>query len=88
LGVIVVSIGVVMGDVLEDDTPIPLNIDSPMNLGIANKGRAKIALRSNPVASVIRTGSHGSTGIVFIVEVSFLKMFEKNCVQNLVLCIV
>jgi hypothetical protein len=85
LGVIVVSIRVVSGNVLEDDTPKALNIDSPLQLGIVDMGGAKIALRSNPVANIIRTGSLGSTGIVIIVEAIFLKMLEKKLSSELVL---
>ena len=54
LGVVVVTISVSLWDVLEDDSPVSLNIDSTSYLGIVNIRRTKVSLRSNPVRSVIR----------------------------------
>ena len=36
LGVVVVTVAVTLGDVLEDDPPVTLNIDSPGDLGVVN----------------------------------------------------
>ena len=54
LGVVVVTISVSLWDVLEDDSPVSLNIDSTSDLGIVNIRGTKVSLRSNPVRSVIR----------------------------------
>lgn len=72
LGVVVVSISVVFGDVLKDNAPIPLNVDSTFNLDVVNIAWAQIALRSDPVGRIIRTMTLGSTSVVVVVETVFL----------------
>jgi len=57
LGVVVVTVSVSLRDVLEDDSPVSLNIDSASDLGVINIRGAKITLRSNPVSCVIRRWS-------------------------------
>jgi len=36
LGVVVVTVAITLRDVLEDDSPVTLNIDSPGDLGVVN----------------------------------------------------
>jgi len=57
LGVVVVTVSVSLRDVLEDDSPVSLNIDSASDLGVINIRGAKITLGSNPVSCVIRRWS-------------------------------
>ena len=68
LGVVVVTIAVVLGDVLEDNAPISLNVDSPLDLGVVDMGGAEVALGSDPVAGIIGGGALGSTSVVVVVE--------------------
>merc|ERR1719431_60821 len=55
LGIVVVTVS--LRDVLEDDSPVSLNIDSASDLGVINIRGAKITLGSNPVSCVIRRWS-------------------------------
>jgi len=57
LGIVVVTVSVSLRDVLEDDSPVSLNIDSASDLGVINIRGAKITLGSNPVSCVIRRWS-------------------------------
>jgi len=72
LGVVVVAVAVALGDVLEDDPPVALNIHCSGDLGVVDVGGAKVALRSNPVSGVIRRGALGGTSVVLVVKVFFL----------------
>jgi hypothetical protein len=73
LGVVVVTIGVVFGDVLEDNAPVAFNIDGPLDLGVSHSGGAEVAFGSNPVSSVIGRGTLWGSGVVIVVEGSFLR---------------
>jgi len=68
LGVVVLSVSVSFGDVLQDDPPVALDVHGPGDLGIVNVGGAQVALRSDPVAGIILRGSLGSTSVVLIVK--------------------
>jgi len=57
LGIVIVTISISLGDVLEDDSPVSFNIDCTSNLGVVNIRRTKISLRSNPMSGVIRRWS-------------------------------
>ena len=72
LGVVIVTIGVVFGDVLQYHSPVSFNINSSFDFGISYMRGAKIAFRSNPVGGIIRRRTLGSSGIVIIVKASFL----------------
>lgn len=72
LSVVVVAVAVALGDVLEDDPPVALNIHCSGDLGVVDVGGAKVALRSNPVGGVIRRGALGGTTVVLVVKVFFL----------------
>ena len=68
LGVVVLSVAVFLGDVLEDNAPETLNVDSAPDLGVVDVGRAEVTLRPDPVGSVVRGRSLGSSGVVAVVE--------------------
>jgi len=68
LGVVVVAISVSLGDVLQDYSPVALNIDSTGDLSVVNIAGAEVALGSNPVTGVIGRGSLGGSGVVLVVE--------------------
>jgi len=68
LGVVVVTISVSLGDVLQDDSPVALNVDGTGDLGVVNVAGAQVALRANPVAGVIGRGSLAGAGVVLVVE--------------------
>jgi len=60
LGVVVVAVTISLRDVLEDDSPVTFNVDSPADLGVVNVTGAEVALWSYPVAGVIRRRSLAS----------------------------
>ena len=68
LGVVVLSVAVFLGDVLEDDAPETLNVDRAPDLGVVDVGRAEVTLGPDPVGSVVRGRSLGSPGVVAVVE--------------------
>jgi len=74
LGVVVVTIAVTIRDMLEDDSPVALNIDGAGDLGVVNIRGAEIALRSNPVGSVILAWSLGCSSVVAVVEMFLLRL--------------
>ena len=82
LGIVIVTISVVFGDVLENDTPVSFNVDSTFDFGVFNCGWAKVTFRSDPVGSIIGRRSLGSSSIVFVIEGSFLR---SNDVLNQVI---
>ena len=57
LGIVIVTVSISLGDVLEDDSPVSFNIDGTSNLGVVNIRRTKVSLRSNPMSGVIRRWS-------------------------------
>lgn len=72
LGVVVVTVAVILGDMLEDDSPVSLNIDGPADLGVVDVGRTKVTLRSDPVGGVVGRGTLGGSGVVVVVEALLL----------------
>ena len=72
LSVVVVAVAVALGDVLEDDPPVALNIHCSGDLGVVNVGGAEIALGSDPVGGVVRRGALGGTSVVLVVKGLFL----------------
>jgi len=71
LGVVVVAITITLRNVLQDDSPVALNIDSPGDLSVIHVTGTKVALRSNPVGGIIGRGSLTSPSVVGVVK-SFL----------------
>ena len=57
LGVVVMAVSVTVGDVLEDDSPVALDVDSTGDLGVIHIGWAEVSLGSDPVGGVILGGS-------------------------------
>jgi len=74
LGVVVVTISISVRNVLENDSPVALNIDSAGDLGIVNIRGTEVSLRSNPVGSVILAWSLGCSGVVAVVKVFLLRL--------------
>jgi len=57
LGVVVMAVSVTVGDVLEDDSPVALDVDGTGDLGVIHIGWAEVSLGSDPVGGVILGGS-------------------------------
>ena len=74
LGVVVVTVAVTLGDVLEDDPPVTLNIDSPGDLGVVNIGGTEVTLGSDPVSGVVLAGALAGSSVVAVVEVLLLRL--------------
>jgi hypothetical protein len=74
LGVVVVTVAISLRDVLQDDPPVTLNIDSPGDLGVVNIGGAKVTLRSDPVSGVVLAGSLAGASVVAVVEALLLRL--------------
>merc|ERR1719251_300388 len=74
LGVVVVPVSISLRDVLQDDPPVTLNIDSPGDLGVVNIGGAKVTLRSDPVSGVVLAGALAGSSVVAVVEVLLLRL--------------
>jgi len=72
LGVVVVAIAVALRDVLQDDPPVALNVDSPGDLGVVHSTGAEVALGAYPVAGVIGRGALGGSCVVLVVEALLL----------------
>ena len=68
LGVVVVTVSVTLGDVLQDNSPVALNIDSPGDLSVVNIAGAEVSLGSNPVAGIIGRGSLAGSSVVLVVK--------------------
>ena len=74
LGVVVVTVSISLRDVLQDDPPVTLNIDSPGDLGVVNIGGTKVTLGSDPVSGVVLAGSLAGSSVVAVVEVLLLRL--------------
>jgi len=74
LGVVVVTVAIALRDVLQDDPPVTLNIDSPGDLGVVNIGGAKVTLGSDPVSGVVLAGSLAGSSVVAVVEMFLLRL--------------
>ena len=72
LSVVIVTIRVIFGNVLQNNSPVTFNIDGPLDLAVNNLGGAQVALGSDPVASIIGRGSLGSSSVVLVIESGFL----------------
>jgi len=57
LGVVVMAVSVTVRDVLEDDSPVALDVDGTGDLGVIHIGWAEVSLGSDPVGGVILGGS-------------------------------
>jgi hypothetical protein len=68
LGVVVLSVAVLLGNVLQDNSPKSLHIDSSTDLGIVNIRGAEVAFWSDPVGGIIRRGPLGGSGVVAVVK--------------------
>ena len=68
LGVVVLSVTVLLGDVLQDDSPEAFDVYGAADLGVVDVRGAQVALGSDPVGGVIGRGSLGGSGVVAIVE--------------------
>ncbi len=68
LGVVVVAVAVLLGDVLEDDAPVSLHVDSATDLGVVHLGRAEVSLGARPVGEVEGGGALGGARVVGVVE--------------------
>jgi len=64
LGVVVVAIAVLLGNVLQDDPPVPLDVHGPPDLGIVDVRWAEVAFRSNPVGGIVWRRSLGGSSVV------------------------
>jgi hypothetical protein len=72
LGVVIVTIGVVFGDMLENHSPVAFDVDGTFDFGVFDSGGAKVSLRSDPVGSVIGRRSLGSSSVIIVIEGSLL----------------
>ena len=80
LSVVVMTIRVVFGNMLENNSPVPFNIDSPPDLAVNHLGWAQVTFGSDPVAGIIGRRSLGSSSVVLVVKSGFLvsgDMFDK-----------
>ncbi len=57
LGVVVVTVSVLLGDVLQDDAPVSLHVDGAADLGVVDLRRAEVSLGPGPVGQVERGGA-------------------------------
>ena len=57
LGVVVVSVAVLLGDVLQDDAPVALDVDGAADLGVVDLAGAEVALGAGPVGKVEGRGA-------------------------------
>jgi len=72
LGVVVVPIAIALRDVLKDDPPVALHIDSSGDFGVVNIGGTKVTLGSDPVGGVVLAGSLAGSSVVGVVELLLL----------------
>jgi len=86
LGVVVVTVSITIRNVLEDDSPVTLNIDSSGDLGVVNVAWAEISLGSDPVAGVVFAWSFASSGVVVVVKVFLLRF--GNSVDKIISALV
>jgi len=77
LGVVVVTVAVALRDVLQDDPPVTLNIDSPGDLGVVNIGGTEVTLGSDPVTGVVLAGSLAGSSVVAVVETLLLRLGDN-----------
>merc|ERR1719510_2841470 len=68
LGVVVLAVAVLLGDVLEDDAPVALDVDGAPDLGVVDDGGAEVALGAGPVGEVEGRGALGGARVVGVVE--------------------
>jgi len=77
LGVVVVTISVSLWNVLEDDSPVTLDIYGPCDLGVVNVGGTKITLRSDPMTGVVLAWSFACSSVVMVVKMLFLRLCDQ-----------
>jgi hypothetical protein len=68
LGVVVLAVAVLLGDVLKDNAPVALNVDSALDLGVVDDRGAEVALGAGPVGKVKGRGALGGAGVVLVVK--------------------
>lgn len=72
LGVVVVSVSVFLGYVLEDDSPVSFDVNGSGDFSVIDVRRTQITFGSDPVSGVVRRVSFGSSGVVSVIEGIFL----------------
>lgn len=82
LSVVVMAIVVTLGDVLQDDTPEAFDVQGTVNLDIVHLTGAQVALRSNPMACVIRTRALRSSSVVVVIKMGLL--WSQNLVNEII----
>lgn len=65
------SLGVVM-HVVDNHTPLPLDVTSTLGHGVHHVGGAEIAFRTRPVCKIVRRVARGSACVVGVVEALLL----------------
>lgn len=68
LGVVVLTVSVLLGNMLKNDSPKSLDVNGATDLGVVDIRRAEVSLGSDPVRSIIRRGALGGSGVVAVVE--------------------
>jgi hypothetical protein len=68
LGVVVLAVAVQLGDVLKNDAPVALDVDSALDLDVFDDRGAEVALRAGPVGKVKGRGALGGSSVVLVVE--------------------
>lgn len=53
---------------VDNNTPIAIDITSALGHGIKNLRGAQVAFGTDPVGNIVRAGTFGSAGVVFVVE--------------------
>ena len=71
------TISVSLWDVLEDDSPVALDVYGPCDLGVINIGGAKITLRSDPVTGVILAWSFAGSCVIMVVKMLLLRLGDQ-----------
>jgi len=74
LGVVVVTVSISLRNVLQDDPPVTLHVDSTGDLGIVHIAGAEVTLRPYPVGGIIRRGALAGTGVVLVVKGLLLRL--------------
>jgi hypothetical protein len=64
LCVVIVTITIFFGNVLEDDSPVTFDINGSTDLSVVYIRWTQVTLRSDPVSCVIWGGSFRSTGVI------------------------
>ena len=68
LSVVVMSITVFFGDMLQNDSPVSFDVHGSPDLGIVDVRWAKVAFWTDPVAGIVGRWTLGSTSVVGVIE--------------------